>query len=562
MMLSVVVKATIIMMLALAGVAAARRSRASVRHLILAAAFVILLGLPFGIWLVPRVELQVPRVPKAMPIGFFDPAVSTPMVVEVTTAGLANTTSIPLPTIIAVTWAAGTILFLCPIAAGLWQLRRIRHFASSWSRVRALSGHGVHVLLHDAVSGPMTCGIVRPMIVFPLDAESWSDAALERALTHELEHVRRRDCVTHVLARLVCAMYWFHPLVWISWRRLCLEAERACDDAVLRHSEAPEYAEQLLTIADHMTSASRTPLLAMARRSDLRLRVAALLDATQRRGRVGTVCITIALAAAVLVVGVISPLRAVQGRSQEFEVASIKKNSSGRGPYNLGLSFEPNGRFHVTNGLLVTLINLAYGITYKQLETNGFAVGDQAFDVDARAPENTVALDPEARKAQLQVMMQKLLEDRFKLAIHKKTTDTPLYALVVAKNGPRLKPALPDPKCPQPDSCPSIVGPARGFKGRGIELKDIAAILTAFVDRPVVDRTGIQGRFDIDLPPWSRSPLQSPGPGELDGTEPAPDPLNPTIFDVLQEHLGLKLEAARGPHDLYIVDHVEPPTEN
>src|SRR5262249_41305848 len=191
-----------------------------------------------------------------------------------------------------------------------------------------MAGHGVDVLLYDAVTGPMTCGIVRPMIVFPPDAESWSDAALQRALIHELEHVRRRDSVTHVVARLVCAMYWFHPLVWISWRRLCLEAERACDDAVLRHSEAPEYAEQLLTIAEQMTSASRTPLPALARRSDLRLRVAAVLDATQHRGRAGTVCITIALGAAVLLVGVISPLRAVQGRSQEFEVASIKKNSS------------------------------------------------------------------------------------------------------------------------------------------------------------------------------------------------------------------------------------------
>jgi bla regulator protein BlaR1 len=563
MMLSVVVKATIIMMLALAGVAAARRSRASVRHLILAAAFVILLGFPFGIWLVPPVELQVPRVPTAIPIGFLEPAaVSTPMVVEVTTAGLSNTTSIPPPKIIAVTWAVGTILFSFPIAAGLWQLRRIRHLGSTWPRGRAMSGDGVDVLLHDAVTGPMTCGIVRPMIVFPPDAESWGDAALERALIHELEHVRRRDCVMHVAARLVCAMYWFHPLVWISWRRLCLEAERACDDAVLRHSEAPEYAEQLVTIAKHMTSASRIPHPAMARRSDLRLRVAAVLDATQRRGRAGTVCITIALAAAVLLVGIISPLRAVQGGSQEFEVASIKKNSSGRGPYNLGLSFEPNGRFQVTNAPLVTLINIAYGLTYKQLDANGFALGDQAFDVDARAPENTVPQDPEARKAQLRVMMQKLLEDRFKLAIHKKATETPLYALVVAKNGPRLKPAVPDPKCPQPDSCPSIVGPARGFKGRGVELKDVAAILTAFVDRPVVDRTGIHGRFDIDLPPWSRSPLQSPGPGELDGTEPAPDPLNPSIFEVLQEHLGLKLEAARGPHDVYVVNHVEPPTEN
>jgi bla regulator protein blaR1 len=559
MMLSIIVKATAIMALALAGVAVARRSRASVRHLILAAGFMILLILPFGIWLAPPIQLEVPRLPKALPLGILEPSgPSTPMTVEVETAPVSSRSVIPLATILAAAWAAGGILFSLPIAAGLWQLRRLRRIGVPWLRGRGVLAGNVDVLMHDAINGPATFGIARPVVVFPREAENWNDLELQRALIHEGEHVRRRDCVTHVVARLVCAMYWFHPLVWMSWRRLGLEAERACDDAVLRHSEAAEYADQLVTIAKQMTSAARTPLLAMASRSDLRLRVSALLDSTQPRGRAGAVCISVALAAALLLAGIVSPLRA----AQEFEVASIKKNTSGRGPYNIGGGLQPNGRFDVTNSPLDTLISIAYGLDFKQLDDNGHKLVSQAFDVDARAPENSVPQGLEERTAMFRTMMQKLLKDRFKLAVHKETIDTPIYILVPAKNGPRLKATVPDPNCAQPGACRYGGGPASGYKGRGMQLDDLANVLTAFLDRPVLNRTGITGRFDIDLPPWSRSPLQRPGGGELDGTEPAPDPLNPSIYQVLQDQLGLKLEATRGPHDMYIVDHVEPPTEN
>jgi uncharacterized protein (TIGR03435 family) len=564
MMLSIIVKASIVMMLALMGSALAGRSRASVRHLILAASFVILLLLPIAIWLAPPVELQIAPLSRAIPPGLFESSGETTsaVTVEVTANRFSDDRSIPFETIVAAIWVTGTVLLSLPIVAGLWEFRRLRRSASSWTRGTKNLDSTVDLLLHDETSGPMTLGLARPAIIFPTDAESWDNAALQRALTHELEHVRRRDYLVHLIARLACSVYWFHPLVWLSWRRLRLEAERACDDAVLRQSEATEYADQLVTIAAHMTPSARTPLLAMASRSDLKMRVAAVLDATQRRGRAGTICITIALASVLLLVGVISPLRAVTAGPQEFEVASIKKNTSGRGPYNLGAGFEPNGRFHVTNAPLFTLINIAYGLTYKQLDENGFALVNEAFDVDARAPENTVAQDVVTRRAQLRAMMQKLLADRFHLTVHKQTAETPIYALVVSKNGPRLGPAIVDTKCEVDGACPGGGGPAKGYKGRYMSVSDIAAMLTIFVDRAVVDRTAIQGRYNFNLPPWSPSPLQGATGGQIDGTEPAPDPLNPSIFEVIQEHLGLKLEATRGPFDTYVVDHVESPTEN
>ena len=91
----------------------------------------------------------------------------------------------------------------------------------------------VELLEHEAVPGPMTFGIGRPVIVLPLDAREWSGAELRRALMHETEHIQRGDWLMQIVARTVAAIYWFHPLVWTAWRRLCLEAERSCDDAVV-----------------------------------------------------------------------------------------------------------------------------------------------------------------------------------------------------------------------------------------------------------------------------------------------------------------------------------------
>jgi ankyrin repeat protein len=169
----------------------------------------------------------------------------------------------------------------------------------------------VEVLLHEEVAAPLTYGVWRPAILLPYDAREWSEEDLRRALIHELEHVRRGDWTVQVSARVVCALYWFHPLVWVAWRRLRLEAERASDDAVLQSAERTEYADQLVSLARRLSRTHGQATIGMANRSDLSARVSTLLDAGQQRGRAGLLAAASAFCVASLVVLTIAPIRTI-----------------------------------------------------------------------------------------------------------------------------------------------------------------------------------------------------------------------------------------------------------
>ena len=127
---------------------------------------------------------------------------------------------------------------------------------------------------------PFACGLATPTIVLPAECENWSHERRLAVLLHELAHVRRRDLLGHTLGRLVCAVYWFHPLAWTAARQLRAESERACDDLALScGTRATDYAEHLLDIVTSVRRES-TPMvaLAMARRKEFEGRMLAILD--------------------------------------------------------------------------------------------------------------------------------------------------------------------------------------------------------------------------------------------------------------------------------------------
>jgi len=341
--LSILGKATIMLSLGLTVAWLSNRGRASVRHLFLVATFGMLLALPLIVVTTPGVTIDVP-VSRAFDSIAAVSAASTsgPLVSSLNaSAGRSQREngrwSLPTwPMMLRLAWVAGGVLLFVSLTISLWRLRRIRRDGLPWPESRELMQllatdcgvrRPVEVLLHEDIPAPLTCGVWRPAVLLPTEARNWSEAHLRRALVHELEHVRRNDWVIQLAARATCACYWFHPLVWVAWRRLCLEAERACDDAVVQNAERADYAEQLVLLAQQMSKAHAHPALGMANRSDLSKRISALLDSSQRRGRVGLLAAAVAMFAASILVLAIAPVRAVSRSNQAINAASQESRS-------------------------------------------------------------------------------------------------------------------------------------------------------------------------------------------------------------------------------------------
>jgi beta-lactamase regulating signal transducer with metallopeptidase domain len=317
--LSIVAKATVVLALGLAAARLATRARASVRHLVLGATFTAVVALPLAVKIAPRTGIDVPA-PKAVrtPTPVYEASsgmMSTPIL-----AGSRGWKAPSWISIARVVWSAGLMLQMVFVGFHLLRLRRICRTAVPWldgrTLIQALAvecgvRRRVDVLVHEGLAAPITWGVSRPVIVMPIEASAWSEGDLCRALIHELEHVRRRDWWTQLAARAAVASYWFHPLAWAAWRQLCLEAERACDDAVLCDAESTVYAEQLVGLARRMSKAHARPALGMAHRSDLSRRVSAVLDSTRQRGRAGFLSAAGVIAASCLVLVAIAPLAAV-----------------------------------------------------------------------------------------------------------------------------------------------------------------------------------------------------------------------------------------------------------
>lgn len=627
--LSMLAKATITTTLALLGTRRARRSRAASRHVLLAAAFIVLLVLPIASLVLPPVSVAVPiagqaseavvRVETRADAGVTARQADAGAAVE---AGSADA-GVPWPSwpvLMAGIWVVGTTLFLLPVIAGLSQVGALRRSALPWRRGQslidplALEGairRRVDVVRHESLPGPMTCGLVRPTIVLPMDAEDWDEADLRRALVHELEHVRRGDWLTHCLARSVCAFYWFHPLVWMASRALALEAERACDDAVIRRElgadpEATAYADQLVGLAERL-STTNAPLLAMANRADLTTRVRAVLDGRQLRGRAGTRAVAVACAAAALLVTTMAPLQIVarayaqmaQGTpgpddARKFEVISIKPcegeapTPPGQRSSQGGFPQVSPGRFTIECGTVERLISNAYVLNGDPLANQQARIGDiewlknvpswlrsEKFTIEAKAegtPDRKVMLGP---------MLRNLLEDRFKLKIHRENDERPVYVMTVAKGGLKIVPDTceerdPDGPGPGRDYAAALAAGAKPICGvmnmmgtpglrkwtiGGATLEHFASTLSTTMDYFVIDKTGVADKFNIHL---EFAPDEHvPGGDKRYGPPTSfPEPDGPTIFKALEQQLGLKLDLTKGAHGFLVIDHIERPTPN
>ena len=253
-------------------------------------------------------------------------------------------------------------------------------------------------------------------------------------------------------------------------------------------------------------------------------------------------------------------------QTPQFDVASIKKNPLG----GARVSVEtPPGRFQATNTPLRFLIRWSYRIAEPRIVGGPGWIGVDRFDVSA-----TASVEGWSGERTRQ-MVRTLLADRFGLAAHMETREMPIFVLTVAKPDPfgqHLRPAAFD--CSAPDTpsrmvagkvqCGLLVsqnGGSASLRGGGMTMADFARTLGEYVDRPLVDRTGLNGRYDLELQfTADRSALvgATPPGGLTAGADSDLVPL-PTA---LREQLGLRLDSERGPVEVLVIDRVSPPTEN
>ena len=465
--LSILAKATVVMIVALIAVRCSRRSPASMRHLILASAFAVVAVLPLAERVLPALPVSFGRSQAAQPLlpielvreATSQNAAPSPATSASQVPGRATETrgSAPSATMVfAAAWAIGAVVCLVPVLLTPWHLRRLRTASRPWrdgdSLARAIAveigTRPLTLLVHDSVTAPLTCGIARPIVVLPADATRWPDDEIRRAVVHELEHVRRADWFVHVATRVVCALYWFHPLTWIAWRQLSLESERACDDAVLRVSDRTAYAQQLVTLARRHVTHAPFPVLSMADRSDLSARVAAVLDDTQARGRLGLTRATATVAAACLLAAGVAPLRAAAQGAQvpstqpgavpAFDVVSIKENRSGEMGQR---SNRQPGRIVTSNFPLRSLILNSYGLQPQQLIGGPDWIDSARYDITAQFSGEFGMTEP-GIVGPLNLMLQRMLAERFQLAVHTETRELPIYALTLARGDGRLGPRI------------------------------------------------------------------------------------------------------------------------
>ena len=228
------------------------------------------------------------------------------------------------------------------------------------------------------------------------------------------------------------------------------------------------------------------------------------------------------------------------GDTASFEVASVKPNKSGAS--NAVPPSRANGSYSVSNVALKSIIANAYEVRIFQIAGDPAWLTSERFDIIARGREGT----PDRLRP---AMLRTLLAERFKLAAHFETREQQVYALVLARSdsrlGPRLKPAAPGVNPDIPFAAGSVGG-AR-IVGKAVSMDDFARELGTQFRQMLINRTGLNGRFELDL---QYTPDSS--------TAPAPE--FPSIFTAVQEQLGLKLQSERAPVPVLVIDSVQRPT--
>ena len=335
LLLNTTIKISLIVTAALAVTALLRRRSAAVRHFVLAMALACAAATPLVRFVAPAWQSASRLQVIDRPLAVFDDSTSvSPGAAHPRTGGAVNVA--PLMRAVGIVWMAGVALALFVLAVGLMRLSWIASHArrladGPWVDAAAeiARSYGLRrtpvMLQSDQPSVLGTWGVARAKVLLPADAPGWPADRIRIVLGHELAHVRRGDWIVQMTVELLCAAYWFNPLVWLASRRLRLESEQACDDAVLTLGvEGSAYASELIDLARAFKSDRQlfVPAAAIARPSSLERRVRAMLNVKLNRDPITR---SASIAAAV-VLAAVTVLVAGFGVSAQSQFASVAGN--------------------------------------------------------------------------------------------------------------------------------------------------------------------------------------------------------------------------------------------
>jgi uncharacterized protein (TIGR03435 family) len=483
----------------------------------------------------------------------------------------ASTGSTSWAIAIVMLWSVGAAVVLASWVRAWYRIRRVAAGARNAGQFQ-----GIPVLLSQSMREhriePGVLGIWRQRILLPTGIdESLTEAQLQSVLLHEWHHARRRDNLLAALQMIVEAAFWFYPVVWWMGAQLLDERERACDCDVVERAARDDYAEGILNVCKWYWS-SPLPCVAGVSGANLRARVESVLHGERpaplsvtRRGVLGTALfVTVAIP---LVVG-----RATESKVfaqaqvansflgmattavKTFEVATVKPNTAGEdAPWHLG----PPGRgaISIANLPLRSIIIQSFRTQRWMVFGGPDWINQERFDIVGKGP------DPTATNPEVWEMMRSLLIERFRLKYHVEDREMAVLALTIAKSGHKLIPGEKG-RCAEEikaqRSCGDILVPRFGA---GIYNMPIGAIVTSLsgrAGRPVVDRTGLTGRFDVNLS-WMPEGMTHE---QWESLPPEVRPEEMSMFEALERQAGLKLEPSRASMPVLVIDSVDHPTEN
>ncbi len=475
-------------------------------------------------------------------------------------------------------WLLGATAFSLRLLGGCMlaestRFRMVRAAPADWQdtlnrlRARMSVARPVRLLVSGLVQAPAAIGWLRPVVLVPVGALcGLPPDQMEALLIHELAHIRRHDYLVNILQSAMEALFFYHPGVWWISGHMRAERELCCDDIAVRFTgNAVAYARALAEL-DTLQPAVMTMA---ANGGSLAHRIARLLGQpapARHRALTGR-----GIAGVATLVGIAALAAFGQPAARpQFEVASVKPSASQR-----IMAVRPLPGRLTADSTVEILMQYAYHV-YRIVGGPAWIQSDR-YQIDAKA-------DGAATRADVFLMLQSLLEDRFQLKTHRETKTLPVYALVAAKNGFKLPPATeggcvnsaadaPDdwtgtgrmappgqdqpgmPKCGSAFLSLQPTGPR--VLGKQVGMPELARMLSMLLGRSVIDKSGFTDIFDLklDFVADENTPTMPPPP-------PGSGLSGPSIMQAIQQQLGLRLESTTGPVDVMVVDSAVRPTAN